>query len=1767
MDTIFAKCVDHISLAGPKGVTCQTTIERVVERPRPQLVKWLYRNCKKREPNFFKVDGDKFETAIVVASKALRERALGYSSLEHFPLQPTAWAVFEAVGRAGKDGVLQSQLAKELKIGPVMLHHYLCSLLNLKLVVRRRIVLSAKRKSKKGLPSLSSAKAASVTQTCVIALARYASSIGSITASASTSGQTTLGVSDDTEPVIHNTAVEERTELIVRLLSEAPGGIMPERDLKINVISSADGIRTRHRAFRTIRDKIVKAGLVKKVVRNCVDANGEQRGSMPCLQLVGNDDEIDENHVVNIATNDDDSKSDQENDDGVDLEKQVGSTHANGENAFNDERDTPAMLFEVDIAEQVYRAFDKAKSRGLSCPEIVSLLDGDTGNIGIEYKRMRSLMNVMENSFGLKTVQHFNASACHKRFVLKEHYKQEGNEWPPETEKNDGIVSPKKSSKSRHVGRGRTVNGNLTTLGSRRRSILLDILDKEKVILVEKIGRIIAEAEGNSTGHVDVKVSRKIVQTMIDDGLCRYVSVAKPRFGSVKKDAGILQLLVAQNVTSNGKEIRDFLARFVKRSMSTPDGRGGISSTKRTRRPSVRKSVAAQDSEDETEDVVPKLKRLKHKVIRNDSEMENLSQKTVSIRSSSQLGTGDLEGFAPMPQLSLAPEERPRKEVRTTAGVFIENPGRGPTDLRSVRLNKLRIQDHGFISARMRRCQLLHEFIVRFVMDEDFITSNAIVTHSTMEIAGSVEDMGKFGYDEVLRSMNVGLFANLFGIASFDRMLTEDVKKIPMKDAPEEIRSELNGRLPVEQTRILFKLLWELGLVYSTSLENWFLRGAGVFRDFGKGLPDGYTAHSILFNSYSAVNAFWAELESLSNSANVVAGYVPNPQSAVSFAKEILGLKGGIDGIDGITKEIQGPDLGLIYFPSSWIPPRRGNVGTIIEDELTMEMVLQKIIVGWEDDGKMPKDVSSWEFGPLPWMPVSVLYDNRVLLDRGYRRRRRRILQLCDVEYFVQYARKRTIRKVARNVVVLAGKPNNNVSDYFWLQKSNLILKENTRKRRVRTQLQRAEKRQRKQCDVNFPGPIQNEKKNTSLLNFDDSVHLLAMHVRMKALVTHWKEKKLELPLIDNKDYGREILTKALGRPENEYNRIIEELRDNNVVNRYAETVENCLVHEMRLLKISPHGDGQLEEVPDKLLDSYGQELILKEVFCAVLNESKLLFDRKSTQNWPIALSRRRNILRRLRSHMTGLNGPASIPNTTKSGWKRQRARLLTREDKDEDLRYGIIKVKDDDPKWMTPCSISGNPSSCRRILVKQILIAILTESDTTFDPRSALLLLSRFSVSNILQIRNALYDEKYISIRKDNRRAFEIHGRIKRAETPFTDEGHKMFATALSKMNSSSGGARNKVSGSEVLDKVLSLNDGMNSQIALMALTQTVLFRAKDSCAKLTPQFRDGKLGAEFTLAEPRNCDEVSMQEAVKSNSVSQYDENVEFDSKRKDLDTNQLQPAKLNPEINDDDRIKIESGWYNEMNKRVVRERNMLVYYQSRTNSVFGDIFKWILESGYSGLKSNEIQEKCAEREYSNEEVVGAIKELLEEYVIHRFGFGNKESSSGRAPAVYMSTSHAWRFAVAPIMKIGSGRFRVNWDCARPISPWITSNGLYNSDLIKSVQVHILNSIARNPGINEVDLVASVCSRVPSLSERAVLDAVSAMLRARRISRKVYSTIRREATIFGYTPFSSVQDNKITSFPDGPELTSCQFIFSYSAPNNAFGALLNGFEIEQMI
>lgn len=1800
MDQIFADCVDVVSLAGTDGIAFGEVTNRVLDTPRPALVKWLFKNFKKREPHFFQIAGTDCFTAVVVASKALRERALGYTPLEHAPLQPNAWAILEAVGQAGKTGYLQSQLSKDLKIKPVNLHHYLGSLLSLNLVVRRKIVLSTQRKKdgsgrrKKKRPSVNH-----VTQTCIIALARYAREISAGNAPVLPTGAKVLDEGQSHETVVHNLYLEERTTKILELLNDAPGGIMPERDIKIQIIEDTD-IRNRHRSFRTVRDKMVKAKLVKKCMRRCIDMNGRPRGQLPCLLLYDVDEmgSVEDEAAQIITGTEEDGNF--EGDDGEDELEGLNKAPLTSLQARQKAGLSAEMLCEVDIAEQVYRTFDKSKERGLSCPEIVSLLDGDTGDLGIEYKRMRSLLNIMEKSHDLKTVQHFHSSACHKRFVLKEHHKEEGNDWPPEV---DTVVSKAAgNSKSRPMGRGRTVSGNLTTLGTRRRAILQAALEAERVILVEKIGKVISAAEGHIV-HVDVKVSRKIVNSMINDKICKYVTVGKPRFGGMpSKDRSTMQLLVLWDIPQNGKEIRDFLSRYAKRDMATPEMRSLLENPAAVKNSSKKRKRKNTDDEVEKKRSV-RLRNLKRTKSRNSdvSEVEAVpTPNAVIVHDAHRAGIdGDAETESEEDEVSEVKENKSPSNEEALPDIVVVNAGRGAPDQRKIRLSRLRALDYGFIAPKMRRAQLLHEYLVRLVMDDEFIHLEIPVRQRTMEVAGQTEDLGTFVWDDVLRNMSVGLFANLFGIGGDHGELSEEVKCTEMKMASPEIQWELQERSSGDQAKLCLSILWDLGLVSSVSNTKWFIRGAGVYRDFGQGLPLGSNAHSIVFDSFKAVRSFWNELNILSNPPAIVANYVRDPQSSILFAETVLKLDLEETGADP-------PKQNRIYYPYSWVPTRRGSVVTLVEDEFTMEMLLQKIIVGWENDQRMPKDTSTWLQGPIPWIPVEVLFDNRNLLDHGYRRRRVRKVQMCDVEYLIQYARKRTRYCVSEDVIRLSKKPNNNVSDYKWLKRTDPYRLVRTRRMRNRSGIR---KRKSKQSTIgkgkHSPGRAKSSRKHTnenekpnSLLVFEECVTSLTMSVKVNALLHHWKEKDPDIRMEERREFLLKMAANLLEQDREVFESFTEELRDNDFVARYLKVSEDCILHEMKEMTISVDGDGQLSEVPDKLGDeSYGDVLTLPEIIRAILSGCKLHFEKIQRKDRTFSLAKRKRILRWLRSYLTGSSGAAHVPNPSSEAkvyTKKARNRLLASKDRPGDLQYGLIKVDDIDLDWLAN-SRTNACSGARRIILKDIVTSILAQSDESFDFRAALFVLSRFTEASIIEVRNELYDRKHISLRKkddQSQRPFWVDPAVKNQSlVHVSNEAHRIAASAEQNIEAFSGSNEViiKALHQSLLQQISDTSKGSISQGSLIAVTQKFCFpsAASSNGCELELFPRVDNSGTQLTV-------EISTRKTEENENEVESD-GLEGTVEESEKETGTRAIGKFNGNILDEceedkkvdggvvkaDRVRLREEWEKEMNERLLRELKRVDVYKSGEEVEFAAILGWIIGSGVEGVTSYEIHGRSKEENFSDVKVVQVIATLLKDGIIHRFGYGvgnrDNDSEGRRACAIYMAGSFAWTYAVAPKLttvsnnsadKDGDGGFWVDWKRAKPMSAWMEISGEYNTKLIEDVQVSVLNVIAKRPGMHEKDVVQAVLGRIPLVSERSILDTMHVLLKAGRISRKVVEQIDTK-TIFNHRSRTAiVAENRMTEFVDGIELAGLggKIGFRYSVGGTSLGKLVGAEEMENV-
>lgn len=161
LDRVYANCVDQIALGGQTGVLFCDAVHIVLgEQPDPTIVAWVLSEVRKRSPVLFtSPDFDALPLALhIIACESLCNRAFGYNILEHANIQPHARLMLEAVGRAGPNGVLQSDLATMLNLSPVMVHHYLGSLLVRQLVAKKKVVLTRK---KRGLANPSISPAAS----------------------------------------------------------------------------------------------------------------------------------------------------------------------------------------------------------------------------------------------------------------------------------------------------------------------------------------------------------------------------------------------------------------------------------------------------------------------------------------------------------------------------------------------------------------------------------------------------------------------------------------------------------------------------------------------------------------------------------------------------------------------------------------------------------------------------------------------------------------------------------------------------------------------------------------------------------------------------------------------------------------------------------------------------------------------------------------------------------------------------------------------------------------------------------------------------------------------------------------------------------------------------------------------------------------------------------------------------------------------------------------------------------------------------------------------------------------------------------------------------------------------------------------------------------------------------------------------------------------------------------------------------------------------
>lgn len=902
MDQVFARCVDLLALSGPLGATLThvTAAATAAPHPRPALLRFLSVQFHTRPTLFSSPDWTQPpHTLHLIACESLRNRALGYSVIEHPVLPEQAWRVLIQVGRAGPNGILQSKVAPLVSLSAVMVSHYLGTLTARRLVARKRVVLTttkltssvthenapAEHPNLSNQPQLISPSDLKkrITSTTVIVLARFASHLASSNASIPTnttridptrppvdplpSQSNSVPPNRDADVAIHELDVNQGADRVLRALQQPPY-IRTQKDLKTIALPDHERPkactvenfqRRRHRAFRAFRVRLEKAKLVTVVDRECIDINGNSRGSHSCLMLANIPHT---NHGANVvapvvvedeeavaAVEDFDMDEDNEG-----TQPHVASPRLPISIATPPWKGSIAeYIAEVDLVQQVYNLVRESGASGLSVPQIASKLDAGTKLLSTHQKRIRNIINGMSRFVPFIESQKFDGSAMSLKIVLAEFApkKLENQEGSHMQECETSLIG---SGKERKTGRTqRTSNlprkrNKLTSLGVQRRNLLLQLLDENKAIVLETLGRRIAERETESSvDRVDQKVLRRIINDLVLQKKVQVLTTLKP---SIQKRAQTLRLVTLPGLKADSPEVAHAVSVVVSQSVygkqNTP------------RKPRKRKAEDVLIPEADEVSIAENASEEKTKKQRRSQPQERLLKDSKMSNPASIWDTiteGGLEGDIEQASQSASLSGAPRRDP-----IVVHKERR---NMRNTRIYRLTAIDYGWMKGKLARARKFHEHLYQQVCkQQNHVRSGTnALQHISIENARAAPALGRFTIQSCLLQMSVADYAAVVGIHQDHGEALESVQQKKISEVEDILKGEIASSHASRQLTSLVQNLMKLELMKSAQGGKFALAGSGIIRDFGKGMPTAVFPHGVLFTCRTSVDLFWKELQ------------------------------------------------------------------------------------------------------------------------------------------------------------------------------------------------------------------------------------------------------------------------------------------------------------------------------------------------------------------------------------------------------------------------------------------------------------------------------------------------------------------------------------------------------------------------------------------------------------------------------------------------------------------------------------------------------------------------------------------------------------------------------------------------------------------------------------------------------------------------------------------------------------------------------------------
>eukprot|EP00177_Eucheuma_denticulatum_P000086 GFKZ01000143.1.p1 GENE.GFKZ01000143.1~~GFKZ01000143.1.p1 ORF type:complete len:1751 (+),score=210.27 GFKZ01000143.1:137-5389(+) len=956
LDVAFARCVDHLSLAGSAGSVLPQLVACSLPNPRPTLVTWFLNQFRSRPHLFTSPDWNaSVDQVVVVAHLNLRKRALGLNSLEQVSLPDRAFLILEQIGIAGIDGVLQSELATRVNLTPVVVSHYVKILTDRRLLVKRKVVL---RNRKVGN------RLNAVTYTAMIWLSRF-SEVVEKKCGIQDGGKNADKVNgSSSQPDLANVkAVKAHTidfgrgaERILAALRDCDG-VMAQRDLKLiavpdhempHDIASEEYNRKRHRKFRSCKDKLVKLGLVEEVKRECVSEAGKSRGVLDCLRLKNPettcDADIPEAEGDPEATNP-----------GYPREAAGRRTTLNADKASRSlvRGKRGKFLAEVDLVEQVYQLLRASGSKGMSVPELKAHLDGGCGLTGAPSKRLWNIIDGLGSFEKVVRSQRFNGSIMELTHVLLEFSnmadadKQQSQNGPAEKSQVSALITGEKKSHRSKLARKKE---EMTTLGLQRQELVMALLNEKKAIIRETLGRKIAESEGSRLQRVDRKVMKRVLNGLVEQKRIQLITTIKPNL----KESGQLQtveLAVLPGLTPRSPEVARALSAITASAQhgnrNTPSKKGAQKRNAagnqaegcfmRTEAKARRRVNNMKQNSDEEKNPGGKLGDVKEEAREDGRRKRSRGGKNSHRETASQHGSSKHDELVTAESADNSTPLTTRSDDKGQADV--EPPSKKRRIVVFTRKNKddgfqriprLTATLYGLMKGKMARVKAFHQelFAIATGNRESMpaVLDRSVVQHSSIETARSTPVLGSFEVHSCAQEMTVGSYAAIVGIFHDIGDNIEEIRYRKVREVPEIAEGEKAKNYAAKGIQSLTQLLVQLGLLVCQKEWTFSLCGAGILRNFGRGMPHGVFPHGIVFANRESVSTYWRELHQYSLCSEAALQQMDMDLTSGN------GVKSG---------EVPSFEVKDAYFRSSW--NKLLMVSYYLADQIKFEAALQRV--------------------------------------------------------------------------------------------------------------------------------------------------------------------------------------------------------------------------------------------------------------------------------------------------------------------------------------------------------------------------------------------------------------------------------------------------------------------------------------------------------------------------------------------------------------------------------------------------------------------------------------------------------------------------------------------------------------------------------------------------------------------------------------------------------------------------------------------------------